>query len=116
MTRRLNKLVAMLAMQVAELIQEVKRVHQRLGTLMDFNYKMSGEDIWLSWRTMDYPTVRAYSVHQVDVFTSKYYIRGRTDLSQSRFFSSFSSEKSTYLLALMPRKALEFLALNCTSL
>lgn len=44
--------------QVASLIVEVQRVHARLGTLSDFNYRMSEEDIRLSWRTMDYPTVR----------------------------------------------------------
>lgn len=44
--------------QVASLILEVQRVHARLGTLGDFNYRMSEEDIRLSWKTMDYPTVR----------------------------------------------------------
>lgn len=39
-------------------MMEVQRVHARLGTLSDFNYRMSEEDIRLSWKTMDYPTVR----------------------------------------------------------
>lgn len=46
--------------QVASLILEVQRVHARLGTLSDFKYRMSEEDIRLSWRTMDYPTVRFF--------------------------------------------------------
>lgn len=59
--------------QVASLILEVQRVHARLGTLSDFNYRMSEEDIRLSWRTMDYPTVRLF------VLPDKYV--GSTDLS-----------------------------------
>lgn len=43
--------------QVSALMSEVKGVHARLGTLSEFNYRMSEEDIRLSWRTMDYPTV-----------------------------------------------------------
>ncbi|CAM9362495.1 unnamed protein product [Pylaiella littoralis] len=43
--------------KVASLILEVQRVHARLGTLSDFNYRMSEGDIRLSWRTMDYPTM-----------------------------------------------------------
>lgn len=46
-----------LRLQVAALILEVQRVHTRLGTLGEFNYRMPEEDIRLSWRTMDYPTV-----------------------------------------------------------
>lgn len=44
--------------QVAALMREVEGVHARLGTLSEFNYRMSEEDIRLSWTTMDYPTVR----------------------------------------------------------
>lgn len=46
------------SVQVATLILEVQRVHTRLATLSDFNYRMSEEDIRLSWKTMDYPAVR----------------------------------------------------------
>lgn len=36
---------------------EVQRVHARLETLGEFNYRMSEEDIRLTWTTMDYPAV-----------------------------------------------------------
>lgn len=55
---------------------EVKGVHARLGTLSEFNYRMSEEDIRLSWRTMDYPTVRIglhrYSPLLVFLLTLRY--------------------------------------------
>lgn len=57
--RRTRKLVCPTRVQVAALVSEVRRVHARLGTLGDFNYRMSEEDISLSWRTMDYPSVIA---------------------------------------------------------
>lgn len=44
--------------QVAALMLEVQGIHARLATLSEFNYRMSEDDIRLSWRTMDYPTVR----------------------------------------------------------
>lgn len=46
--------------QVAALTLEVNIVHARLGALNDFNYRMSEDDVRLSWRTMEYPTVRLY--------------------------------------------------------
>lgn len=53
-----GKLVCLARVQVAALVSEVRRVHARLGTLGEFNYRMSEEDIRLSWKTMDYPSVR----------------------------------------------------------
>lgn len=53
-----GKLVCLTHVQVAALVSEVRRVHARLGTLGEFNYRMSEEDIRLSWKTMDYPSVR----------------------------------------------------------
>lgn len=55
---RTEKLVCFTHVQVAALVLEVRRVHARLGTLGEFNYRMSEEDIRLSWKTMDYPSVR----------------------------------------------------------
>lgn len=58
---RTGKRVCLTRVQVAALVSEVRRVHARLGTLGDFNYRMSEEDIRLSWKTMNYPSVRLLS-------------------------------------------------------
>lgn len=58
---RTGKLGCLTRVQVAALVLEVRRVHARLGTLGEFNYRMSEEDIRLSWKTMDYPSVRLLS-------------------------------------------------------
>ncbi|CAM9135038.1 unnamed protein product, partial [Choristocarpus tenellus] len=43
--------------KVSLLILEVREVHARLAALAELSYRISEEDIRLSWRTMDYPTM-----------------------------------------------------------
>lgn len=55
-----NHVTRFVLSQVAALTLEVQIVHARLGALSEFNYRMSEDDVRLSWRTMEYPTVRLY--------------------------------------------------------